>query len=159
METIANSRIVPVQEDLTLEDLRLSIQRGLEKMFRVDKKYAPGVTLELGEWGVLQNDGTVARPGATPVAETYLVFCGTERFDARATGQVTLLMNSNLIVKSSRFEPDSYAVGMALCVKNLGADAAHVSPASAGEFVCGKVLEVGNGCLVYEVFASQFKMA
>jgi hypothetical protein len=154
------SRIVPVQEDLTKEELRLSVLRGLENCFRVDKKLSVGESIELGEWGVLQNDGTMARPGATPVASTYLVFCGSERFDSMATGQVTLIMNSNCIVKSNRFnQAGSYSVGSELTVKDLGAGEAQVTPAANGEFVFGKVVEVGSGYLVYEVFAAPHKKA
>ena len=155
---ISQSRVVPVQEDLTKEELRLNVLRGTENMFRVDKKLAAGESLELGEWGCLQNDGTVARPSATPVAETYLVFCGSERFDAMATGQVTLIMNSNIIMKTSRFDAGaSYSVGSLLSVKDLGAGEAHVTLASAGEFCVGKVHEVGSGYLVIEVFPGPFK--
>ena len=157
---ISASRIAPIQEDLTTEELRLSVIRGIENMFRVDKKLASGESLELGEFGVLKDDGSVERPGATPSAASYLVFCGSERFDSKATGQVTLIMNSNCIVKSSRFnQAGSYSVGTELAVKDLGAGEAHVTPASNGEFCVGKVVEVGSGYLVYELFAAPRKKA
>ena len=70
---ISDIRTVPVGEDLTKEALNLEILRGLEKMFRVDKKVGSGVSLKAGEFAVLGNDGMLSRPGATPVAETY--FC------------------------------------------------------------------------------------
>ena len=147
------SRIVPVSEDLTQAELGLSIIRGNEKMFRIDKKLAPSVSLVAGEFGVLQNDGTVARPTATPVAETYLVQAGSDRFDSHATGQVTLIMNSNIIIKTNQFYAGgSYVAGTMLTVKNLGAGQACVSPAGVDEFVVGKVIEAGQGYLVAEIF-------
>jgi hypothetical protein len=155
---ISQNRVVPLQEDLTKEDLRLNVLRGHESMFRVDKKFAQGESLQLGEWGCLQNDGTVARPGATPVAETYLVFCGNERFDAMATGQVTLIMNSPVIIKTNRYnQAASYSVGSLLSVKDLGAGEANLTLAAAGEFCVGKVQEVGSGYLIVEVFAAAVK--
>lgn len=155
---ISQNRVVPLQEDLTKEDLRLNVLRGHENMFRVDKKFATGESLQLGEWGCLQNDGTMARPSAVPVAETYLVFCGNERYDSMATGQVTLIMNSSIIIKTNRFDASaSYAAGSLLSVKDLGAGEAGVTLASPGEYCVGKVQEVGSGYLVIEVSASPFK--
>ena len=150
---IDTSRVVPVTEDLTTRELSLAILRGSEKMFRVDKKLGTNVELLQGEWAVLQSDGTLARPSATPVAESYLVMSGTDRFDVHATGQATLIMNSNIIVKSNKFYNGGvYDVGTLLTVKDLGAGQAVVSPAGVGEFVVGKVVEAGQGYLIYEVF-------
>jgi len=148
---IDTARTVPVTEDLTTRELGLSILRGTEKMFRVDKKLGTGVQLVAGEWAVLNDDGTLSRPGATPVAATYLVMSGTDRFDVHATGQATIIMNSNLIVKSNKFHVGGiYAAGVLLTVKNLGIGEAVVSPAGATDFVVGKVIEAGQGYLVYE---------
>lgn len=157
---IDTARVVPVSEDLTTEELGLSIVRGFDKMFRVDKKIGVGVDLVAGEWGVLGDDGMVSRPTTTPVANTYLVQAGTDRFDARATGQVTLIMNSNIIVKSNKFNTaGSYAAGVLLTARDTGTGAAVVTPAGAGEFVVGKVVEFANGILTYEVFPVVAKMA
>ena len=153
---VSINRVVPVQEDLTKEELHLNVLRGMENMFRVDKKLAVGSSLELGQWGVLQNDGTVAAPGASSSIATYLVFCGSERFDSMATGQVTLVMNSNIIIKTDRFDVGgSYSVGTELTVKGSSS----VSVAATGDFVVGKVAEVGSGYLVIEVFAAARKKA
>lgn len=160
VSVISDSRIVPVSEDLTTEELRLSVLRGLERMNRVDQKSSSGLSLDQGEWGVLQSDGTVARPSAVPALETYLCFLGTTRFDARATGQVTLIMNSPVIVKSKYYDlAGSYVVGTLLTVKDLGAGEAGVTPGASGEYVFGKVLEVGQGVLKYEVFSNPMKMS
>ena len=150
---IDTNRVVPVTEDLTTSELSLAILRGAERMFRVDRKLGTGVNLLKGEWAVLNSDLTLSRPGATPVAETYLVMSGTDRFDVHATGQATLIMNSNIIVKSNKYYGlGVYDVGTLLTVKDLGLGEAVVSPAATGEFVVGKVIEVGTGYLVYEVF-------
>ena len=153
------SNLVPLQADLTKEDLRLSILRGHENMFRVDKKLAPSVSLELGEWGCLSADGTVERPGATPVANTFLIFCGTERYDVHATGQVTMIMNSNVIAKTDRFAVGSYNVGDELTVKDLGAGEAVLTIAASGEYVLARAVEVGSGYLVVDVAAMPMKKA
>jgi hypothetical protein len=156
---IDTNRVVPVTEDLTTRELSLSILRGTEKMFRVDKRLGTGVNLLQGEWAVLESGGTLARPSATPVAETYLVMSGTDRFDVHATGQATIIMNSNLIVKSNKYYTSGvYDVGTLLTVKNLGLGEAVVSPASVGEFVVGKVIEAGQGYLVYETVPVVTKM-
>lgn len=158
--SISDIRTVPVGEDLTQEVLSLSILRGLEKMFRVDKKSSNGLELDQREWGVLQSDNTVARPGASSDISTYLCFRGTNQFDAKASGQVTLVMNSSIIVKSNHYNnAGSYNVGTELTVKSLGSGFAGVTPAANGEHVLAKVQEVGQGYLVYEVMASPYKKA
>lgn len=151
--------LVPLQEDLTKEELRLNILRGHETMFRVDKKLEMGASLELGEWGSLNSDGTVGRPSTTSEANTYLVFCGTERSDVHATGAVTLIMNSGVIAKSARYKADSYQVGDALTAKDHGAGSAMLGKAVNGEYVHARVTEVGSGYLVFEVVAAPFKKA
>jgi hypothetical protein len=148
---VSDIRVAPIGEDLTTEDLSLSVLRGLENMYRVDKKVASGATFLKGEWAVLDSDGKASRPTATPVGHTYLVFCGTDRFDSKATGQVTLIMGKSVIVKTSRFDDgQSYAVGDYLTVKDLGGGEAYVTKAGGAEPRLGAVLEVGTGYLVFE---------
>jgi len=148
---VSDIRVAPIGEDLTKEDLSLSVLRGLEKMYRVDKKIATGAVFSKGEWAVLDSEGLAARPGVTPVGGTYLVFCGTDRFDSYATKQVTLIMSHPVVVKTSKFDTGvTYAVGDSLTVKDLGAGEAFVTKAGASEPVLARVLEVGNGYLVFE---------
>lgn len=155
-----NNYLVPVKEDLTKEDLRLAITRGFENMFRKDHKLAPNTELLLGEWGVVGDDGMVSRPAATPSRSTYLVLCGTERSDVHATGQVTLIKNSNVIAKSTRYNvAQTYSVGMELTVKNLGAGEAGLTPAAAGEPVLATVEALGDGFIEFAVVASPYEMA
>lgn len=147
------ARMSPVSEDLTLESLGLSILRGFEKAHRVDRPLASGQSLVGGEWGVLGNDGNMSRPGATPSINSYLVFAGSDRFDSHATGQVTTIQASMLIVKTDNFDTNaSYVVGDYLCVKSLSANFAGVTKASSAELCVAKVVEVGDGYLVYETF-------
>jgi len=148
---ISDIRVVPIGEDLTKEDLSLSILRGTEKMFRVDKPIAAGAQFLKGEWAVLNVDGKAERPSATPVGHTYLVFCGTDRFDSYATGQVTLIMSHPVVAKSSRYDTtQTYAVGDYLTVNDLGAGQAFVTKAGSTDPKLARVLEVGNGYLTWE---------
>ena len=152
---ISDIRVAPVGEDLTLEDLSLSVLRGLEKMYRVDKKVATGDSFVKGEWAVLDADGKASRPTATPVGGTYLVFSGTDRFDSKATNQVTLIMSYPVIAKTSKFNAGaSYAVGDYLTVKDLGAGEASVTKQAGTEPKLARVIEVGNGYLVFETLSA-----
>jgi len=151
VDAINDIHIAPVGEDLTTEDLGLSVLRGLETMHRVDEKVRAGVSLLNGEWGVLADDGFVDRPTASPVHNTYLCFAGTNRFDSKATGQVTLIESGPIIVKTSRFAPDTYHNGDLLTVKDLTHGEACVSKAGSGDPALAKVREVGTNYLVYEV--------
>jgi hypothetical protein len=148
---ISENRTVPVQEDLTREDLQLSILRGLEKMHRVDKKVAAGVSLVKGEWAVLKDDDTVERAGADAVANCYLVFAGTDRFDAKATGQVTIIMASQIVVKTTMYDATAdYHVGDLLSVKAV-TGSSYVTKAGVDEPARAKVVALGDGYLVYEI--------
>ena len=148
---ISDSRIVPVAEDLTTEELGLSIIRGLETMKRVDKKFADGVEFLAGEWAVLQDDQTCVRASASPVPNTYLVFLGTDRFDSHATGQITLLMNSIVMAKTTRYDKNpSYSTGDYLTVKDLGGGESMLTLQSSAEPKLAKVIEVADGVMTFE---------
>lgn len=152
MISVSDVRTSPVGEDLTT-DASFSIVRGLETMYRVDKKKAAGISLVQGEWAVLNSAGEAAAPSATPVAQTYLVFLGSDRFDSHATGAVTLVMNSAIILKTSLFEAASYNVGQLLTVKA----SKKLVGAGAGEWAFGKVVELASGVMTVEVFAQPMK--
>lgn len=149
--SVSDIRVAPIGEDLSTPDLSLDVLRGLEKMFRVDKKVAAGSAFLKGEWAVLNVDGKAERPSTTPVAQSYLVFCGTDRFDSRATGQVTLIMSHPIVAKTSRYDVgQTYAVGDYLTVKDLGGGEAGVTKWGTGEPKMARVLEVGVGYLTFE---------
>jgi hypothetical protein len=152
LKAISPERTVPVTEDLTTEDTQLSIIRGLENMFRADKKVGDGVIFEKGEWAVLEADGTLSRPSATPVANSFLVFAGTDRFDAEATGQATLIMGGGVIVKTTVFNTGgTYDPGDPLTVKDLGGGEAGVTNQTGTEPILAEVIEIGDGILTYQV--------
>lgn len=148
--SVSDIRVAPIGEDLSTSDLSLDVLRGFEKMYRVDKKIATGAFFAKGEWAVLNVDGKAERPSTTPAAGSYLVLCGTDRFDSRATGQVTLIMSHPVIIKTSNFEPQTYNVGDYLVAKDLGGGESTVTSWGTGEPKHARVLEVGNGYLVYE---------
>lgn len=148
---VSDIRIAPIGEDLTTDDLSLQILRGIENMYRVDKKLATGAEFTKGEWAVLNSEGKAERPTVTPVGGTYLVFCGTDRFDSHATGQVTLIMSHPVIAKTSKFDTgETYAVGDYLTVKDLGGGEAIATKQTGTEVKLARVLEVGNGYLTFE---------
>lgn len=153
MTSISEARTVPVTEDLTTEELRLSVLRGLETAFRVDKPINPGVSLEMGDWAVLGADGKLTTPGAAGVPNTYLVFAGNDRYDAKATGQATIFLNSNLVVKTSKFNTaGTYTPGSALTYKDLGGGNYKLTNGVIGtDAILGFVIErSGNDYLVFE---------
>lgn len=157
--SISDARVAPISEDLTGEELRLSVTRGLETMHRVDAKLAtPAEVLLLGEWAVLNSDGKAERAGATPVGNTYPVFAGTERFDVKATGQVTLISSWPIRAKTSVYNDAlSYVVGDLLTVKDLGGGESALTKAAAGEAALARVVTVGSGWLEYETLGGGFE--
>lgn len=154
MNVISDIRTVPVGEDLTTEETRLSVLRGFEHMNRVDFPLAVGATLDLGEWAALQADGTVARPTTTPVALTYLVMAGTDRFDTKATGQVTCVMNSLIVAKTTRYKTDDVLVpGSPLTAKLIAAGpsagVAGLTLQSGSQPIHGRCISVAGGVLTF----------
>ena len=157
---IDGARVAPLSVDLTLPNYNLKVLRGMEKAFRVDKPAAAALALVAGEWGVLQADGTVARPGASSVAATYLCFLGTDRFDAAATGNVTLFMDTPLLVKTSRFVAGSYSVGEQLTVNDNNSTTATPLAAGSGDWVVAHVVEVGtDGTITYQTVPTPYQKA
>jgi hypothetical protein len=156
---ISDARVAPITEDLTTEELRLSVVRGLESMFRVDVPLASADTvLGLGEWAVVNSDGKAERAGAVPVGNTYLVFAGTDRFDVKATGKVTLIKSWPIVAKSSRYDDgQSYAVGDLLTVKDLGGGESYLTLAATGEAALARVSAVGTGWLEFETLGGGFE--
>jgi len=153
---ISQASIVPVTTDLTTEFAPLEITRGFEYMFRVDYKIQANTALVAGEWGVVNDDGSVSRPTSTAVVNTFLCIAGTDRFDAAATGQVTLAPNSSLRVRSSRYNPaGTYHVGTALTVKDTGGGVAVVTPQTGTDPVLARVAAVvSGGQLTFDVLPS-----
>lgn len=149
--SINDIRVAPIGEDLTTDDLSLSVLRGIENMHRVDKKVATGASFLRGEWAVLNTDEKAERPGGTGVGETYLVWSGTDRFDSHATGQVTLIMSFPVIAETNRYDTGfGYNVGDNLTVKDVGPGTAYVTKAATGDAILARVVGVKSGSLVFE---------
>ena len=149
---IGQASIVPVSTDLTTEFGALEILRGFEQMKRVDRKIQANTALNKGEWGVLNDDGTISRPTSTPARMTFLCFAGTQQFDAAATGQVTLIENSLVQIQTTLFDPNpTYHVGDGLTVKDLGGGEAYVTKSAGSEPVLARVVSPPtNGVIVYD---------
>jgi hypothetical protein len=78
------------------------------------------------------------------------VWCGSgDRYDAIATGQVTVLTGAHYIYETHRFNTGgSYAVGTPLTIKNGKVP----TPAGVGEPVIGRVFKVvTSGVLTIQV--------
>lgn len=155
---ISDNRVVPITEDLTTEELRLSVTRGIETMYRDDSPLAtPDTVLGLGEWAVLNADGKAERAGAVPVGNTFLVFAGTDRFDVRATGKVTLIRSWPIRAKTNRYDDtQTYAPGDLLTVKDLGGGESDLTLAATGEAALARVAVVGTGWLEFETLGGGF---
>lgn len=143
---ISDDRTVPVQEDLTTEDLKLSVLRGFENAHRVDFKFKEGESFVKGDWAVLNADSELETPSASSVANTYLVFSGNDRFDAKATGQCTVFLSSALVVKTNKFAAGVYSPGKLLTVKG----GKLIGLAANGDEVFGQVIEATADYIVYE---------
>lgn len=149
---VSQASIVPVQSDLTTEYAPLEILRGFEQMKRVDYPIQAATALNKGEWGVVNDNGTVSRPTGTAVVNTYLCFAGTQQFDSAATGNVTLLPNSLVRVKTSMYNTGgTYHVGTALTVKDTGGGVAVVTPAGGGDPILARCVVVPtSGSIVFD---------
>jgi hypothetical protein len=148
---VNSAKVAPVAMDLTKDFDAFTLTRGVENSFRVDKKLVPGIDFEAGDWGVLNADNEIEKPGATPVRQTFLIITGTNRYDVKATGQVTIIMNT-VFCKTNRFDKAQvYAVGDLLTVKDLGGGEAWVTRAAAGEPALAMVTEVGATTIEFKV--------
>lgn len=158
VSAINPNRIVPVTEDLTTPEDNFEIIRGWEKMHRRDFPLATGAEFLPGEWAVLNNTGTLERAPAAPTAATplYLVLAGTDRFDVAANQAATIIMASNVVVRTKRFnDGGSYSIGTLLTARDWsGSGASSVDVAAAGRPIVGRVTAVDpNGAWIeYETF-------
>lgn len=153
VQCINPNRIAPVTEDLTTPADDFEIIRGWEKMHRRDFPLATGATFLPGEWAVLNNTGALERAPAAPTDTTpmYLVIAGTDRFDVAATQAATVVMASNVVVRTKRYDTGgAYNVGTILTAREWAADESSVTPHAAGRPVVGRVTAVGDDWIEYE---------
>lgn len=150
-----DENMVPLQEDLTQELYLLDIVRGLEGLIREDKKIAEGEVFGEGDWAVINNNGELEAPAATPVANTVPVWCGNGegRSDVHATGKATILRSGRFIYRTTKFDlAPAYNVGDNLTVKDLGAGERVPTIASGTDPVLARVSAIpANGILEVEV--------
>ena len=153
VQCINPNRIAPVTEDLTTAEDNFEIIRGWEKMHRVDKPLSVGAAFLSGEWAVLNNTGELERAPASPTEATalYLVIAGTDRFDVAANNAATIVMASQVVVRTKRYNTGgSYTVGAILTVKDLGGGESVVTPHSGSEPKVARVTAVGTDWIEYE---------
>lgn len=150
-----NENLVPLQEDLTKETPLLEIVRNLENLIREDKKIAEGETFGEGDWAVINNNGELEAPAATPVYNTVPVWCGNAegRSDVHATGKATILRGGRFIYRTTKFDTaSSYNVGDGLTVKDLGEGERVPTLAAGSDPVLARVSAIpANGVMEIEV--------
>ena len=154
--SINDNNISPIATDLLGSPTDLNVLRGLVEMKRADYPYGSGVSLVKGEWAVLQADGTVARATSTPAKASFLVFAGNDRYDARATGAVTLILNSAIVASTVYYDDTaSLAPGDGLTAKFLAAGAntgkSGLAKVSGSDPVHAYVTHVAGGVLTFNV--------
>jgi len=143
------TQIVPDVGDIRAQDNALKVLRGFETSHRNDRKLNGVITLVRGEWAKRNNDGTVQKVSAGGLeSPAVLVFRGTEGYDSKATGQVTVFENpSSMIIRTDNFSAASYNVGDLLLAKLVGGKGTLVKAATAGEqaVAVARVSTVGDG--------------
>jgi len=149
---ISDVATVPVGADLTAPDNSLRVLRGLEKAPRVDYKIATGLSKTQGDWAVLGDDGLLHEAGSTGKAATYLVFSGTDRFDVKATGAITVFGRyPGLLCQTSKFDAaPTYHAGSPLTYK-LVSSVPKLTLATSGDAVLANVVNVSNGLMIFEM--------
>jgi hypothetical protein len=149
-----NEVIVPLTEDITQAGtLGLNIIRDLEAALATahDLPFASGEEFLEGEWGKVVDGKLESVTGAVAATDLlYPVWCGSgDRYDAVATGQVTVLTGVGYIYETSKYNKlGLYPAGTPLTIKNGKVP----TPAGAGEPVIGRVFkDVAGGLLTIQV--------
>jgi hypothetical protein len=146
--------VVPLTQDLLVDTPKLEIIRGLELIQRVDEKFAEGEVFAEGDWAVLNDDGELEAPGATPKKNCYPVWCGNAegRTDVLATGKLTIIKGGRFIYRTSKYDKTvTYSAGDALTVKDLGAGERVPTKAAGAEVVLAYVDKIVGDFLEIEV--------
>jgi hypothetical protein len=128
--------VAPIAEDLRKEDTKFDIIKGIEHISYIDGKLDSG-DVEEGDWVIKTATGFGA-PTST-AKFSYPVVTGNNRYDALATGNVTVAIGSGYIYRTSKFVAGSYTLGQALTVKDLGAGQKVPSAAGGTDVICGRV--------------------
>ena len=129
--------LAPISEDLRKEINKFDIVKGIEHVNYIDGKLAAGKDVEEGDWVVGTSTGFDVPP--TSQKKCFPVVTGNNRYDALATGNVTVIVGGGFIYQTTKFVAGSYTVGQALTVKDLGAGEKVPSAAGSGDVICGRV--------------------
>lgn len=129
--------VAPITEDLRKEDMKFDIIKGIEHVNYTDGKLASGADVEEGDWVVKTSTG-FGLP-TTTAKLSYPVVTGNNRYDAIATGNVTVIVGVGWIYKTTKFVAGSYTLGQALTVKDLGGGEKVPSAAGGSDVICGRV--------------------
>ena len=142
--------VAPITTDLRAEELKFDIIKGIEHVNYQDGKLDAG-DMEEGDWVVKTATGFAA-PGVTS-KRCFPVVTGNNRYDAIATGNVTVIVGGNWMYQTKKFVAGSYTVGQALTVKDLGGGEKTPSAAGGGDVVCGRVfaMDSAKGVMTIEV--------
>lgn len=140
---IPQELVAPITEDLRAEDKKFDIVKGIEHINYVDGKWVPGknVAVEEGDWVTKTNDGYDVIAGGNGVPNVYPVVEGNNRYDAIATGNVTVAHGGGFMYETKKFVPGAYTVGANLTVKDLGGGEKVPSLAGANDAIVARVEE------------------
>lgn len=131
--------IAPITVDLRAEDPKFDVIKGIEKMNLTDLKRDSAFDVEEGDWVRKTATGAALPQTGNAVAHVYPVVVGNNRYDAIATGNVTVAVNGGFIYRTKKFVAGSYSVGQNLCVKDLGAGEKTPSAAGGSDAIVARV--------------------
>lgn len=133
--------IAPIAEDLRKEDLSFDIVKGIEFISVIDGKLegTPVPAVSNGDWVQKTATGFAVPSTGNAVASVFPVWTGNNRYDAIATGNVTVIVGGGFIYKTNKFVPGSYTVGQNLCVKDLGGGEMVPSAAGGSDAIVARV--------------------
>lgn len=148
---LPQENVAPITTDLRAEELKFEIVKGIEHVSMIDGKLASG-DVEEGDWVEKTNTG-FALPGATS-KKCFPVVTGNNRYDALATGNITVAIGGDFIYKTKKFVTAAYTAGQALTVKNLGAGEKVPSAAGGGDIICGRVMSYDAAKGILEILVA-----
>ena len=125
--------VAPITVDLRADDLKFDIVKGIEHVNYIDGKLDAG-DVEEGDWVVKTSTG-FALPGASSV-KAFPVVTGNNRYDALATGNVTVIVGGNWIYQTKKFSGSGFIVNQELTIKG---SVAMPQAAAPGDVICGRV--------------------
>jgi len=128
--------VAPITTDLRAEELNFDIVKGIEHVNYIDGKLDAG-DVEEGDWVQKTATGFAVPPAGS--VKCYPVVTGNNRYDALATGQVTVIIGGNWIYKTKKYVAGSYTVGQLLTVKN---SQTLPGPWTSGDIACGRVYSI-----------------